>query len=388
MSLSFLKTAVAISFIGGLQVFATSNAIAQNTDSVPFVEENWVFIGGTEVVDLDGQQALQLGVKQDGAPFGFGTAQLKRAPFTNGIIEYDILFGQTRTFAGISFRAQDAGNFENFYMRAHQSGNPDANQYMPNYNGIQSWQLYYGEQYSAPTNYSFDEWMSVKLVISGKLADIYIGDMSEPEFSVELKRDEQTGGIGLWAFDIGGPVWFANFKITPMDSVEIVGTPVMEQPASEGTVMSWQVSSAFDGATLAGNDMLPKDMISGLSFQALDADVTGITNLAKLQGVAPGQDTVFAKVIINSQSDQTKQFQFGFSDAAKVYLNGQPLFKGSDGESSRDYRFLGTVGYFDTVFLPLKSGKNELVIAVSESVALTNGWAIQGRFDDMSGIGF
>ncbi|MCF6327237.1 MAG: hypothetical protein L3J21_08095, partial [Devosiaceae bacterium] len=162
----------------------------------------------------------------------------------------------------------------------------------------------------------------------------------------------------------------------------------LEEPAIAGTILTWQVSNTFDGASLIGNGMLPKDMVSGLSFQALDADVTGITNLAKLQGVAPGQDTVLAKVMINSQSNQMKEFQFGFSDAAKIYLNGQPLFQGSDGESSRDYRFLGTVGYYDTVFLPLKSGENELIIAVSESVALTNGWAVQGRFNDVSGIDF
>lgn len=387
-----LQATMMVGLVGGLQALTISSANADlvkpQSETIPFVEDNWVFIGGAAAVEHEGQNALKLGIAPEGAPFGFGTAMLKRAPFTNGIIEYDIFVGETRTFAGLSFRALDAGNFENFYLRAHQSGNPDANQYMPNYNGIQSWQLYYGEQYSAPTVYSFNEWMHVKLAVSGNLADIYINDMSAPAFSVELKRDEQTGGIGLWAFNMTGPAWIANFAVTPMDSVKLVGTAVPEAAANEGTIMTWQVSNSFDKKTLDGTANLSPSDVSALSFTNLKAGKDGMTNLAKLQGVSEGSDTVFAKVLINSDQDQTKKFNFGFSDQAIVYLNGQPLFAGGDGERTRDYRFLGTVGFYDTVYLPLKKGENELMIAVSESVALTNGWAVQGRFEDISGLNF
>ena len=304
MKSKLLQTALVLGVVGGFGALTTSGAIGKATkpqsEIIPFVEENWVFIGGTEVVEHQGEKAIQLGVKQEGAPFGFGAAMLKRAPFTNGTIEYDVFFGETRTFAGLSFRAQDAENFENFYMRAHQSGNPDANQYMPNYNGIQSWQLYYGEQYSAPTSYSFNEWMHIKLVVSGELADVYIDDMSNPAMTVELKRDEKTGGIGLWALDLGGPAWFANFAATPMDSVEIAGSPVPEQPAGAGTVMSWQVSTPFERKSIEGTAELPQDLVAGLSFQTLEAEQTGISNLAKLHGVAPGADTDRKSTRLNS----------------------------------------------------------------------------------------
>ena len=52
---------------------------------------------------------------------------------------------------------------------------------------------------------------------------------------------------------------------------------------------------------------------------------------------------------------------------------------------SRDYRFLGSIGYWDTVFLPLAQGDNELVVAVSESFG---GWGVQARFQDPTGITF
>ena len=47
-------------------------------------------------------------------------------------------------------------NYENFYIRPHQSGNPDANQYQPVFNGSASWQLYYGPEYAAPVEYRYD----------------------------------------------------------------------------------------------------------------------------------------------------------------------------------------------------------------------------------------
>jgi len=354
--------------------------------SVAFTEENWAFIGGAEVVEYQGQQAVKLGVKQDGAMFGFGMAVLKEDPFVNGIIEYDILFDETRTFGGLRFRAQDAGNFENFYLRAHQSGNPDATQYMTNYNGVASWQLYYGDSYSAPVKFSFDEWMRVRLVISGNLADIYITDMDKPAYTVELKREENAGGVALWGLNIGGPVWVSNFSVEPMDSVEIKGTPVAETPASEGTILNWQISDRFDSGAIAGTGTLPEDLVAGLSYQTLEAEKTGMANLARLFGVEEGKDTVFAKLTINSESEQIKQFEFGFSDDVKMYLNGQPIFSGSDRFLSRDYRFLGTVGYYDTVYLSLKEGENELMIAITENVVDKTGWAVQGRFTDKTGI--
>jgi hypothetical protein len=43
---------------------------------------------------------------------------------------------------------------------------------------------------------------------------------------------------------------------------------------------------------------------------------------------------------------------------------------------SRDYRNLGTIGWFDGVVLPLKKGDNEIRIAVAEGFG---GWGIMGR---------
>jgi hypothetical protein len=53
---------------------------------------------------------------------------------------------------------------------------------------------------------------------------------------------------------------------------------------------------------------------------------------------------------------------------------------GDDTYRSRDYRFLGSIGWYDTLFLPLISGDNDLVVAVSEDFG---GWGVQARLADI-----
>ena len=65
--------------------------------------------------------------------------------------------------------------------------------------------------------------------------------------------------------------------------------------------------------------------------------------------------------------------------SSRVYLNGQLIYTGDNTYMSRDYRYLGTIGLFDNVLLPLKPGKNELYIAVTEAFG---GWGIMARLSD------
>lgn len=75
---------------------------------------------------------------------------------------------------------------------------------------------------------------------------------------------------------------------------------------------------------------------------------------------------------------------FGYSDRVRVYLKGRPLYRGDNGYRSRDYRYLGTIGLFDELVLPLRAGRNELTFAVSESFG---GWGILARFPALGAAG-
>ena len=81
----------------------------------------------------------------------------------------------------------------------------------------------------------------------------------------------------------------------------------------------------------------------------------------------------------------TRQLDLGFSDRARVYFDGRLLFRGDDPYRSRDYRFLGSIGWWDALWLPLEAGPNELVVAVTEEFG---GWGVQARFAEPHGLAF
>ena len=105
-------------------------------------------------------------------------------------------------------------------------------------------------------------------------------------------------------------------------------------------------------------------------------------NLARLTGVSDGRNTVLARTTIHSRDPRTAELAFGLSDRVTVYLNGRLLYRGADEYQSRDYRFLGSIGYFDRLYLPLVAGANELVLAVSEDFG---GWGVQAKLGTSSG---
>ena len=64
-----------------------------------------------------------------------------------------------------------------------------------------------------------------------------------------------------------------------------------------------------------------------------------------------------------------------------VFLNVRIVFRGRSAQNFRDPGFLGIVNpENDTVYLPFKRGRNELILAVSE---LGGGWGFICRLLDM-----
>ena len=202
-------------------------------ESVPFTDERWKFDAAEhEIVDHLGKQALKI---------RGGAAMLTDTNVRNGLVEFDIAVSQERGFAGLIFRSQDDENFEHFYIRPHQSGNPDANQYTPVFNGVSAWQLYHGAGYGTPVEYRYDEWMHVKIIFAGSKAKVYI-DSDQPVLHIDdLKRDETGGGLGVNSANFSS-VHFSNFEFTTLaDAYEFPATGSESAETTEGLVTAWPV---------------------------------------------------------------------------------------------------------------------------------------------------
>jgi len=350
-------------------------AFSAQAQTIPFDSNRWEFDAKeSRVEEYLGRQSLFL---------KGGLALVKDSKFLNGIIEFDIAFSPERTFVGTVWRVLDKKNYEEFYFRPHQSGNPDANQYTPIFNGNAGWQLYYGDDFAAPVRYRFNEWMRVKIVVAGSQAEVYIMDLETPAlFIPELKRAPAAGQVGLSAGDFA-PAHYSNYSFTPSDTPVLKGKAKPPKPALKGLIMAWSVSSGFSEKKLHGKFQLSESDKAGVVWKKLECEVTGIANLSRLLELGEPSNTTFAKITIKAEREQIKEMKFGFSDRVRVFLNDRLLYAGYDQYVSRDYRFLGTIGLWDVLYLPLQKGRNELWMAVSENFG---GWGIQAAIEDRSGI--
>ena len=96
----------------------------------------------------------------------------------------------------------------------------------------------------------------------------------------------------------------------------------------------------------------------------------------------PGMKVLYARTTIVADRAEVKRLAIGYSDDVSVFLNGKILYRGRSAQSFRDPGFLGIVNpENDAVYLPLKKGKNELMLALSE---LGGGWGFICRLEPLA----
>ena len=199
----------------------------------------------------------------------------------------------------------------------------------------------------------------------------------------DLKLPARPGRVGV---SVGGPaIHLARFGFDAGASVALREPAPAPVAPLEGIVPAWWVSDAFSEAELAGTLALDPALVAIRTWARLPSEPSGLVDLARVNGVRDGKNTTLARTTIHSERRQTVPLELGFSDRAVVFLDGAALYRGNDTYRSRDYRFLGSIGYYDTLYLPLAEGENELVVAVSEDFG---GWGVQARLPDAARITF
>ena len=346
---------------------------SQAQEIIPLDTNNWIFNGKSIIENYKGKRA----VYNQG-----GSIKLKNQKFLNGTIEFDLFLKEAQMFPGVFFRA-NGNDGEQFFVRPHLSGKPDANQAAPSINGITPWQLYFGPRYSFPYEYKYDDWTHVKVVVNDKEAQVYLDYAEEPNLSWNLFIEPQEGEIIIRG---GGreAIHIADVKINKNEFTLKDFSPIERKPI-DGLVQEWAISDMFEKTLLEDPANLSSAIENRTWGRKIQVEEGTAANIAREQLLYNGQpgETVFARITINSDKDQIKLFHFGYSDDVIAILNGKAIYKGTNKWRSRDYRYLGTVGLFDAIYLNLNKGENTLLMAVTENFG---GWLITGKFDDESGL--
>ena len=380
-NLLILVAAITITFT---QVVHAQAAQAQ---SVPPDSSRWQLEGQAKVVDYQNRKSLFL----DG-----GAATLKDLKMRDGVIDVDVATPATRGFFGVQFRiSDDDANAEWVYLRQHKSGLPDAIQYTPVLNTGLNWQIYNGPGFTAAVDIPKDVWFHMRVEVAGAQAKLYVKDMDKPALIMnDLKSGVQQGRIALAV--LTGATYFSNFEVHETQAVTWERhNPVMPPD----TLTKWSISPAYDALARNLERPLIKAEINTIQWQDVEAEPPGFVVLYRYREAPhlrvsyandfskrlepqPGMKLVYAKTTIDSDRDQVKKLYIGYSDDVSVFLNGRILYRGRSAQYFRDPGFLGIVNpENDAVYLPLKKGQNELLLAVSE---IGGGWGFICRLTDFA----
>ncbi len=354
--------------------------------SVPPDSKRWDLQGRAKTTEYLGRKCLSL----EGA-----AAVLSDFEMRDAIVDVDVAAPASRGFFGFMFRvANEGANGEEVYLRPHKSGYPDAMQYTPVLNGGRNWQIYSGPGFTGAVDIPKGVWFHMRLVVTGAQAQLFVTDMDKPALVMpDLKSGVERGQLALLVLQ--GETYFSNFEVkTTADAPWKRNLPAMPP----NMLTKWSLSPSYDALDRNLEKPLTAAEISSLKWQDVEAEAPGFvpinryrdsprinvsfaTDFSKRMDPQKGMKLVYAKAIIESDRDQVKKLSFGYSDDVSLFLNGKILYRGRSAQNFRDPGFLGIMDpEDDAVYIPLKKGRNELILAISE---LGGGWGFICRLESM-----
>jgi hypothetical protein len=197
-------------------------------------------------------------------------------------------------------------------------------------------------------------------------------------------------------FTLTGETYFSNFEVRATSDA-----PWQRHlPSMPPNILTrWSISPSYDALQRNLERSLSASESTAISWQDVEAEPPGFVVLYRYRDAPhprvtfqsdfstrlqpqPGMKVLYARTSIDSDRDEVKKLEIGYSDDVTVFLNGRILYRGRSAQGFRDPGFLGIINLEnDAVYLPLKKGRNELLLALSE---LGGGWGFICRLTDLA----
>lgn len=345
-----------------IQLISINLLMAQS--KVPFSPARWDQYEKTNPIfeEFEGTSTVRL----EGKIF------VKDLNIEKGTIEVDVFANKKRSFAGLIFRRQNH-DMDDVYMRTHKSGQADAVQYTPIYNGETSWQLY--REYQANVEFNQTGWNTLKVVFSGQYANVFVNGNRVLVID-SLRTGNETGSIGLFSLFENR---FANFSYSH-NTDELVIPEAKPDDTSVGIIRNWAISDAkpFTDETTINESLL------AVKYRVVSTERSGLLPISKFLAKpsfgnfgANSEAYTIVKHEIIAEKIESKIFSFDYSDKIIVFLNGKKIFSGNNAFRSKGDQFMGHLDInSNQLVLQLNKGKNTLHCVVIDKA---NGWGIIGK---------
>jgi hypothetical protein len=362
-------------------IIAALGALLSQERHIP-VDSVWTLTGdATRIEEYRGAKSIRMRT---------GRAIRRDVSLQDGTIDFDMAVTPHRSFVYLQFRMQDDDNHEEIYFRPHKSSLPDAIQYAPVWNGESNWQLYHGRGGTAPVALARDEWIHVRIVLSGQRAALFVGDGTTPDMVIRLGREPAPGYIALRSFVPAGgapdgvsAASFANVVVRA-GYVPYEFGPSTRDSTPTGLVTRWQISPAYavePGAVTRLPDSL---LASRARWSSIPVEPNGIAIIGRHVKRPARQAATIARLVLRASAERLQRIDLGYSDYVTVFVNGRPLFAGDAHYSFDEPRQEGVIGLFQSMaWLPLQRGDNEILLAVADGFG---GWGLTARLEPTAGV--
>ena len=291
---------------------------------------------GAEVVTWQGREALRL---QN------GLAVIPGPQMADATIE--VMIGtEGAAYPGVAFRAVDVLNFELAYAPPHSSGRWDALQYDPVCHGSNTWQVYSGPCYQREAQVPTGGWYRLRVSYHGSRAAVSV-DGQPPLIVEKLAYPARPGMIGVWAYL---PAHFCDLRVSTCDGLD--GPAGILPHIPDGVVEEWFVEG----------------------FGVVVGELHGVVNLNSHLPMSAGEARLNRRFELADEAPV--RFEFGFSDALSLELDGQTVFSGENTYQGGDDP--ATQGYVElgahTIRRTLEGGPHLLTAALRVSEGF--GWGL------------
>ncbi|MEM9001267.1 MAG: hypothetical protein AAGB24_13465 [Bacteroidota bacterium] len=314
-----------------------------------------------------GKQALKL----DGT--SRSVAILDGITTKNFRVEMDIA-GQV--MSGLGFHAKDGMNYQFIYFRPGMGGTREAIQYIPIYNGALSWVFYNYPVYETTADVQSMEWFHAAFEVRGNNLKVFVNNEPQPKMDISILEHPFDGGK-LLVRSLFGPSYFANITHQPLTD-NTVGNKALPKT---GFLTKWEISKQFPRDTTQQyfTNIVDQANANG-DWKTINTTGDPYVNFCRY--FEHPQGVVVAKTHLVSESESVQNLDFDFVGRIKIIINGNDLFA---------YKKIKFERVFDGTFsigLPLKKGKNELVvIAEGDAAFFGKGFRYLGR-DQHTNWGF
>jgi hypothetical protein len=347
------------------------------------LDSGWSLSGeGTRIEEHLGSKSLRMRT---------GRAIRRDVSLEDGTIDFDVAVTPHRSFVYVQFRMEGDEDHEEIYFRPHKSSLPDAIQYAPVWNGESSWQLFHGKGGTAAIPLPRDQWIHVRLVLSGQRAALFVGEETRtPALVMRLARPPAPGYLALRSFvpPGGAPpgaiaASFANVVVRPGHVPYDFG-PAPRDTTPAGLVTRWELSPPFvvePGIVRA----LPDGILAPRTrWTSIPVEPNGVAIIGRYLKRPGRQAATVARLVLRSDADRLQPIHLGYSDYVTVFANGRPLFAGDAHYSFDEPRQEGAIGLFQSlVWVPVRRGDNAILFAVADGFG---GWGITARLEPVAGV--